>query len=265
MSISQQGQTPVRELSAQEVRNYFYPRPTPMWNIGAIVFGAVLIPLSIFLHFILLAVAGPIVAAIFGFIVYRRIKSHPDDESYDAWVKGQARELYERSLDVLDIQPGFQGQKLIIRSLVLPGSSAANEYQSGEALMKWGKDGRLRFSINVYTFIFCTTRFIAIFESDINVFHPFFHTDTHNIYAYSKIFSAMTTQFEDTVLLNEQEVPYRMEQFCLELTNGDTVILTATVRARPRGNVPGASVIIPPGPNFDKKLSKLRQILLDHQ
>ncbi|HYU73864.1 MAG TPA: hypothetical protein VEL31_14380 [Ktedonobacteraceae bacterium] len=267
MSMSQQGQNQraVRELSAQEVYNYFYPRPTPKWNIGAIVFGVALIPVGIFLHSILLSVAGPIIVAIFGIIIYRRIKSHPDDESYDAWVGSLARKLYARGLDTLDIQLHNQDQVLTIRSYVLPGSLTAHDYLHEEVLMKHGKDGRQRFSINVYTFIFCTARFLAIFESDVNVFNPLIHRDIHEIYGYPTIFTATTIPLEDTVVFDEQEVPYRTELFCLKFVNGETGKFSAAVKARPWGSIPDAPAITLPSTNFDKKLSKLRQILLYHQ
>ncbi len=231
MSMSQQGQNQraVRELSAQEVYNYFYPRPTPKWNIGAIVFGVALIPVGIFLHSILLSVAGA------------------------------------RGLDTLDIQLHNQDQVLTIRSYVLPGSLTAHDYLHEEVLMKHGKDGRQRFSINVYTFIFCTARFLAIFESDVNVFNPLIHRDIHEIYGYPTIFTATTIPLEDTVVFDEQEVPYRTELFCLKFVNGETGKFSAAVKARPWGSIPDAPAITLPSTNFDKKLSKLRQILLYHQ
>ncbi len=207
----------------------------------------------------------PIIVAIFGIIIYRRIKSHPDDESYDAWVGSLARKLYARGLDTLDIQLHNQDQVLTIRSYVLPGSLTAHDYLHEEVLMKHGKDGRQRFSINVYTFIFCTARFLAIFESDVNVFNPLIHRDIHEIYGYPTIFTATTIPLEDTVVFDEQEVPYRTELFCLKFVNGETGKFSAAVKARPWGSIPDAPAITLPSTNFDKKLSKLRQILLYHQ
>jgi hypothetical protein len=261
MKMSQQHQSTVRALSARDLYDYFYPRPVPPWKFGVLIVGIILILVGLFVSQIFIVI-GVLIGGIGVFIICKQIKSRPDDESYDAWLRERAQDLYERSLEMLDIRPGGRGQSMSIRSLVLPGSMEANEYRDGEALIKRGKDGRLRFSINVYTFIFCTPRFLAVFKSDINAFQPYTHIDAHNIYPYSKIFGAVATQSEDIVILNEQKLPYRMEQFCLELTNGQKEVMSATVRARPRGNMPGAPMIMPPGSNFDKKLSRLRQILL---
>jgi hypothetical protein len=260
-----QNQNTVRALSEQEVYNYFYPQSTPAWNIIVIVIGIALFLASFFFHFILLAIIGPIIALIGGLIIYKRIKAHPSDEDYDAWVGSMAVALYDRALDTLDIQLHNQDRVLTIRSYVLPGSLAADDYAPDEVLMKYGKDGRPRFSINVYTFIICTDDFLAVFESDVNVFQPFMHRDIHEIYGYHTIFSATTLALEDTILFDDQEFPYRTEQFCLKFANGETLGFSAAVRARPWGNMSNVPTIQLPGTDFDKKLSKLRQILLHHQ
>jgi hypothetical protein len=265
MKMSQQRQSTVRALSAREVSNYFYPRPTPVWNVVAIIAGVALLPAGIILHSLLLLVAGLLIIAGGAFIIHRRIKSHPDDESYDAWVGSLAVGLYERGLDTLNIQLHNQDRVLTIRSYVLPGSLAADDYPPDEVLLKYGKDGRPRFSVNVYTFIICTEDFLAIFESDVNVFSPLIQRDTHEIYGYRTIFSATTIPLEDTVLFDEQEVPYRTEQFCLKFANGETMGFSAAVRARPWGNMSDVPAIELPSTDFDRKLSKLRQILLHHQ
>jgi len=265
MQMSQQRQSTVRELSKQEVYNYFYPRPTPAWNIIALIVGIALLPVGIILHFLLLLVAGLLIMAGGVFIIYRRIKAHPDDESYDAWVGSLAVGLYERGLDTLNIQLHNQDSVMTIRSYVLPGSLAADDYPPDEVLMKYGKDGRPRFSVNVYTFIICTNDFLAVFESDVNVFSPLIHRDIHEIYGYRMIFSATTMPLEDTVLFDEQEVPYRTEQFCLKFANGETMGFSAAVRARPWGNMSGVPAIKLPSTGFDRNLSRLRQILLYHQ
>ncbi|MDQ2884962.1 MAG: hypothetical protein M3Y39_02655 [Chloroflexota bacterium] len=261
----QQRQSTIRDLSRKEVSNYFYPRPTPAWNIVAIIVGIALLPISIILHYILLFAAGLLIVAVGAFIIYKHARAHPDDESYDAWVGSLAIGLYDRGLDMLNIQPHNQDSVLTIRSYVLPGSLAADDYPSDEVLMKYGKDGRLRFSVNVYTFIICTKDYLAVFESDVNVFSPLIHRDIHEIYGYRTIFSATTMPLEDTVLFGGEEVPYRTEQFCLKFANGETLDFSAAVRARPWGNMSDVPTITLPSTGFDKNLSKLRQILLQHQ
>jgi hypothetical protein len=266
MKMSQQqgqNQRATQKLSVQEVYNYFNPPPMPKWTIVALFIGVAFIPAGIMLHPTLLV--GGIFALVGGYAIYRWMKAHPDDESYDAWVGSMAVELYERGLDTLNFQPHNQDPVLTIRSYVLPGSLAADDYPPDEVLMKYGKDGRLRFSVNVYTFIICTKDFLAVFESDVNVFSPLIHRDTHEIYGYRTIFSATIMPLEDTVLFDEEEVPYRTEQFCLKFANGETMGFSAAVKARPWGNMADVPAIKLPSTGFDKNLSKLRQILLYHQ
>src|SRR6266498_6009071 len=147
MNISQQAQNQqdVRELSTEEVKNYFNPPPMPMWTVFAIIVSILLLSSGIILHYILLFIAGPIVILLsivelivitVSIDVFRRwIQSNPDDESYDAWVRCQAIKLHARGLDTLAIQPHNQDRLLTIRSYVLPGSEDAQDIPSNEVLM----------------------------------------------------------------------------------------------------------------------------------
>lgn len=261
----QQRQHTARKLSKQELYDYFYPRPISRWKFGAIAVGIILVLVGLFLPEIPIIGIGLCIGGGGAFFIYKQVTSRPDDESYDVWLRAHARQLYKRSLEMLAIQPGSQGETLTIQSFVLPGSMEAKEYPAGEVSMKLGKDGQWRFSINIYTFIFCTPGFLAISKSDINAFQPFAHLDTHSIYSYSKVFGAGITQCEDIVILNEQALPYQMENFCLELTNGKTKVMSAVVKARPGGNARGAPIIMLPGTNFDRNLSRLQQILSGYE
>ena len=87
----------------------------------------------------------------------------------------------------------------------------------------------------------------------------------NEIYGYRNVTTATTMQTRDTVFIDEEEFSYRTEQFCLKIANGETVELSASIRARPMSNAQDAPDIRLPAAGYDKKLNKLRQILLLHQ
>lgn len=144
---------------------------------------------------------------------------------------------------------------------MLPGSFDADEYDAEVVWLKYGKDGRCRSSINVFTFIYPTSRSFGIFKSDVNALFPSLHNDEDEVYPYRHIISATTSKTRDTILLGEQEFPYQIEHFCLKITNGETVKLSATVKAKPSGSIPGVPTIALPDTNFNWTLGKLRSML----
>lgn len=262
MSQQRQKKVSVRDLSEQEVVNYFFPRPIPVWTSIAIITGVVLLIIGGILQNIFVMAAGLVVGFISGYIIYKTVRSNPNDAQYDAWVERQGKALYSRGLQMLGIQLHNRDTVQCIRSYVLPGSLAAQDYIADDVLMKRGKDGRLRFSINVYTYIFATTQWVAVFKSDVNAFTPLIHNDMHEIYAYRHIVGATTSQLRDEVIFEERRFPYRTEQFCLKIANGETVRLSAAVKAGPLSSAPGVPAIRLPNTGFDRTLNELRQILL---
>lgn len=96
----------------------------------------------------------------------------------------------------------------------------------------------------------------------MNAFYPSLHNELDEIYAYRHIISATTSKSRDNIFLGEQEFPYQVEQFCLKITNGETIKLSATIKAKPFGSVPGIPTLTLPDTNFTWTLGQLRSMLL---
>ena len=253
-----------QQLSEQEIKNYFFPQPYPIWTWVALASGVIFIVLAFIAQNLFLGGVGIACILVGLFLIWKTKKSNPDDQQYDAWVENQGQILSQRGLQTLDITRSQMSDRMVhIRSYVLPGSLDANEYDPDSVWMKRGKDGYWRFSINVYTYIYPLPRYLAVFKSDINAFEPWVHNDLDEIFAYRHIISATTTShFGDTILLGEQKFPYHMEQFCLKITNGEAVKLSATVKAKPPGSIAGIPRITLPDTGFNRTLNILRKLLL---
>lgn len=252
-----------RQLSARELYHYFFPLIYPVWARiafagGAILFVLVGLSLRLWLIFCLGLLVG-----LAGLLVYWRIKrANPDDDHYDTWVKSQAKYLYKRGLQTLGINEAqLTDHPLWIRSYVLPGSQAAADYDPATIRIQCGKDGTYRTSINVFTFIYPMARSFAIFKSDINAFRPSFHNDEDEFFPYRHIVAATTIRTQETLLLGERKYPYLVEQFCLKLSNGESIPLSAAVRIKPPGSVAGVPTLTLPNTHFSWTLNKLREII----
>lgn len=256
-----------RQLSQQELKNYFFPRRYPTWAWIALIIGVILLVPGLIAQKWFVSIAG-LALILFGlFFLLKTKRSNPDDQQYDAWVENQGQILYKRGLQALDITRSQMSDRILhIRSYVLPGSFDANEYDPDSVWMKCGKDGYWRFSINVYTYIYPLPHYLAVFKDDINAFQPWLHNDLNEIYAYQHIVSATTmSEPGDAIFLEGQKFPYHMEQLCLKISNGDALKLSATVKAKPPGSLSGIPVIVLPDTGFNRMLNILRKLLLSKQ
>jgi hypothetical protein len=253
-----------RQLSQQELNNYFFPRPYPPWAWGLVVGGLILMGIGPLSQLWLVSVAG--LAVFLGSLLYLLSikRANPDDRLYDAWVENQGQFLSQKGLQMLDISRSQMSDRMLnMRSYVLPGSFDADEYDPKAVRMKCGEDGYWRFSINVYTYIYPLKDALAIFKGDINALDPAFHNDRDEIYSYRFIAGAsITSQSRDKILIGGQKFPYRIEQFCLKLNNGETIKLSAAVKAKPPGSMSGIPMIALPDTGFNRTFNILRKLLL---
>jgi hypothetical protein len=253
-----------RQLSPQELYNYFFPRPYPPWAWGLVVGGLILICIGPISQFWLVSVVG-LVLFLGGLLYLLSIKrANPDDRLYDAWVEDQGQRLSQKGFHLLDITRSQMSDRMLnMRSYVLPGSFDAAEYDPNAVQMKRGQDGAWRFSINVYTYIYPLKDALAIFKGDINALDPAFHNDLDEIYGYRHIVGANTiTQSGNKILMSGQKFPYHIEYFCLKLSNGEAIKLSAAVKAKPPGSMSGVPMIALPDTGFNKMLNILRKLLL---
>lgn len=253
-----------RQLSQQELNNYFFPRPYPPWAWAMVVIGPLLMPIGPIAQLWLVDILG-LLLFLWGLLFLVSIKrANPDDRLYDAWVESQGQLLAQEGMQRLDItRSQISDRVLNMRSYVLPGSFDAAEYDPKAVYMKRGKDGYHRFSINVYTYIYPLKNSLAIFKGDINALDPTFDNDKDDIYPYRHIMGVNTIiQPRNTVLIGGQKVPYRIEQFCLKLKYGETIAWSAAVKAKPPGSISGLPTVALPDTAFNKTFNILRKILL---
>jgi hypothetical protein len=253
-----------RQLSGQELTNYFFPRPYPIWAWAALGVGVILIVLALITKNLFISIVGIVLILVGLFFLWQTKRSNPDDQQYDAWVENQGQALYKRGLHALDITRSQMSDRMLhIRSYVLPGSFDANDYDPDTVWMKRGKDGYWRFSINVYTYIYPLPHYLAVFRGDINAFEPRLHNDLNEMYAYYHIIGATTVSDpEDAIFIGGQKFPYQTEQFCLKISNGDSDRLSATIKAKPPGSLSSIPAIVLPDTGFNKTLNILRKLIL---
>ncbi len=252
-----------RQLSKQELYYYFFPRSSPIWVWIAFV-GATFLLFIVGLVTQTLPMLGfGLLIGLAGLFTYWWIhRLNLNDEQYDIWVRSQSKLLYKLGLQALSLaESQLSDHPMWIQSYVLPGSLDAEEYDADVVWLKVGKDGRHRSSVNTFTFIYPTARAFAIFKSDVNAFDPGSHNDEDDIYPYRHIIGATTGRTREAILVEEQEFPYQIEHFCLKLTNGETIKLSATIKAKPAGSVPGIPTLNLPDTNYSFTLSKMRMML----
>ncbi len=253
-----------RQLSQQELYNYFFPRPYPPWAWALVVVGLILIGAGLFSSIWLISGFGLVLflGALLFLLSIKR--ANPDDRLYDAWVENQGQLLARKGLHILDINRSQLSDRMLnMRSYVLPGSFDADEYDPDAVHMKRGKDGYWRFSINAYTYIYPLKDSLAIFKGDINALDPAFHNDRDEIYGYRHIVGANAiSQPGNKVLMKGQKFPYHIEYFCLKLSNGEAIKLSAAVKAKPPGSMAGVPMVTIPDTGFNRTLNILRKLLL---
>jgi len=148
-----------------------------------------------------------------------------------------------------------------MHSIVPPGSSLASNY-SDKIVLKQGKDGKSRSSVNLYTYFFPTTHFITMYTRTIDIFNSAtpYNNSTEEFF-YRDIISTSLTTFTDTVIIEEEEFSYRVQQLSFKLTSGDDIRLGAYLGAIPMDRQQGAPTIILPDNHSNQTLAALRQLL----
>ncbi len=251
------------------MQTYFFPRPIPTVAVVAISIGAVFVLVALpLLYFgglqllnVLLFVAGILFVAggIRSAVNTRR--SNPKDENFDEWLEKQARGILPKALRALNIdQSQITSKVMRIHSIVLPGSSLAGSYRD-EVLLKPGKDGQWRSSVNIYTYFLPSDRFIAIFTRDINALDPRGpYDDRSEEFFYRDIVSITLSVFKDKAEINGAECAYRVQQLSLRLVNGDDIRLGGYLSAVPIDSKHAPTILLPDG-RINKTLADLRGLL----
>lgn len=231
-----QAQMGRNQSSGAEMEKYFCPEPISKGAIYTAIGGVLLLLIGIALLLsgqpsygafsLVLAVLGAVLIFIGVTIVWSR--SNPSDEQYDLWLDNEARKMIQRALWMLDVHEGqIDSGVLCVRSFVLPDSELAAHY-SNHVLLKQGKDGRWRCSVNLYTYFFPTRHYLGIFTSDINALSTSaLHDDRPDEYFYREILTPTLKVSQETVLYDGEEHLYRLQQLVLRISNGENIHLGA--------------------------------------
>ena len=260
-----------RHLSKIKIERYFYPKK--IISMGLVISTTVstffvlvsfaLIRLLGLTSFTLTLLFIDFILLLLGVWTIRTlITLNPGDEDYDEWLAYQASLVISEAYDVLDLyESQLINQILSIHSIVLPGSSLADNYRD-EILLKQGKDGKWRSSVNLYTYFFPVDGFIAIYTRSIDALNPAVpYADSSEEYFYEDLIGASFRTFRDTAIVNDQEFSYRVEQLSFKLFSGDDIGLGGSISARPMNPRSGAPFISLHNNRSEQTLAVLRYLL----
>jgi hypothetical protein len=233
---------------------------------GKMILWTVILGFADFCSFAFNDVVGIIGLVLFiSLVSYIFIKawSIPTDKEYDAWLERHARSMVPRARKKLNLErSSIIGPPLRVDSFVLPGSVPALHFLTDDVQMKEGKDGKWRFSVNVFMYFFPADHYLAVFYRSVNALNqfaaPFEETEE---YFYDDIVGVTTYTTQDYAVINGYQYVYRIQKFSLRIVNGDDIDLGAYIRAAALDNNHQGPAIIPPTMNVDRVLAELRTIL----
>jgi hypothetical protein len=265
------GQIPKRksnhQLSKMEIGRYFFPRPISTGFIITTTTGALLVLLSLLLMLLfgsnsldfILLLLGLLLCLLGIWLMYVVIKANPSDQDYDDWLAYRASLVIPRAYQALNLQENQLTHRILcIHSILLPGSSLADNYRD-EIFLKQGKDGKWRSSVNLYTYFFPAKSFIAIYTRSIDALNfAMPYDDSSEEYFYQDIISASFKNFRDTLVFDDEEYWYRVQQMSFVLSNGYDIRLGAYLKAIPIDRKQGIPTIILPS---QQVLIELRELL----
>lgn len=254
---------PSHQISDAEMRRYFTAK-TPGWAIIAAIVGALLFLIGLLSQSGGLIIVGLLVLIVgAGIIAATRLGSKPTDEEYDAWLKSQAEGVINRAIRKLGLDPSqITREPLLLHGFVLPGMKESTKYHADELYWKKGKDGTIRFSVNVYTYFFPADHYLAAFVGDVNALNQSAHNEKAEEYFYRDIVGATTSDEQDYIMLKDKRYQYRIQSFSLGISGGAAI--GVSVGAAPIDNrqkdMPSFAI---PDSGVDQTVAQLRMLLRD--
>jgi hypothetical protein len=264
MYTQQQRFIPRRQLSTAEIQHYFSSQPVSLrWAIIAFLIGAGLIIAGISNMTVL--VVGLVIALTSASYILLITTSKPSDEQYDEWLDSQTDAIYFWALQTLGIdERDITDSVYCLHSFVLPGSQAARAHSDQAVRARKGKDGKLRCSINVYTYFFFTRNSLALFVGTINGWDASTEQRTH-WYRYQHIMDITPDRFHDTVNIEDRQLRCSIEQCRLELINGNTIFLTTALQATHHNKQRNTTIYLLPETGFESTLRDVRRLIFFKQ
>lgn len=152
--------------------------------------------------------------------------SRPTDKEYDEWVGGWLHSKKEQGFHELHINSyEFMGQPLLVQGQVYPGTSASEIYNNDVSLViRPGKDGYPRSSINRFMFFYPMQDFIAIFTTDVNAL-------SNQKYDFAQKYYYQDVVGIETVSVNTHMTKRSIElrDLTLKMSNGKEIGLPSVV------------------------------------
>ncbi|GAC1655563.1 MAG: hypothetical protein NVS4B12_28050 [Ktedonobacteraceae bacterium] len=241
----------------------YFSQSTPRW-IFLLIVGVLLAIGGYYLHTSILVPLGGILSSISIIVLLIMAVLKPSDNAYDKWLGDQFRILDSTVLPKLHLQPSqVVGDRLHLHGFVFPGTEDAASY--GDVRVKEGRDKYSRFSVNVYTFFVATQDHIAIFVTDVNALDQSTHVENASYYYYDHVVGVTTRDVQVKIKLWGKEYNVLLQNFALQATNGESVKVGASLRAKPIGKSKNVPVLTAVDTEIGKVTAALLLLLRNHR
>lgn len=134
-------------------------------------------------------------------------------------------------IDLEELPEEERERILIVRGYAVPGTKDEKKYLKEDILWKVGKDGRIRYSINLYTYVIPLEYRFASLTFHVNSVNHSDHGQDVGEYFYSDMVSVRTANERDLVTVSEAEYLYNTHSFLLGTNDGKGI--SVTIRSEP--------------------------------
>ena len=256
------------DFTEEQLRAYFtkddsFRRRLANCTLGAgIVF--FIVGLAFLTHYLWFALLGGCSLTVGG-ITYLTILfsiNVPTDEEYDAWVEKQAKKERQKGLEEIDLEelPEEEFERiLIVKGYAVPGTKDEKKYLKDDILWRVGKDGRKRYSINLYTYVIPLEHRFASLTFHVNAVNHHDHGQDVGEYFYSDMVSVRAANERDLVTVDEVEYLYNTHSFLLSTNDGKGI--SVTIRAEPIAREPGLPEFGFVDPRVEETIRKIRRLV----
>ncbi len=186
----------------------------------------------------------------------------PTDEEYDAWVQKKTEEELQKALeeaDKDDLPDDERNRILCVQGYALPGAKDEKKYLPEDILWKEGKDGRKRYSINIFTYVLPLEHRITVMGFHINAVNHRDYSQNVGEYFYREIVYVRTTEENEPMELESGVQLYKTKSFVLGTNDGHSI--NVTIRSMPlnyRLNLPEFDFA---RPEMELTIRKLRRFI----
>jgi hypothetical protein len=256
------------DFTEEQLRAYFTKDDTFRRNLanGTIITGVMffIVGLAFPIHYLWFVLFGSC-SLIVGGITYLTILlgiNVPTDEEYDAWVEKQAKKECQKGLEEIDLEelPQEEFERiLIVKGYAVPGTKDEKKYLKEDILWRIGKDGRKRYSINLYTYVIPLEYRFASLTFHVNAVNHHDHGQDVGEYFYSDMVSVRAANERELVTIDEIDYLYNTHSFLLGTNDGKGI--SVTIRSEPIARNPGLPEFGFVDPRVEETIRKIRRLV----